>query len=245
LIEFGHRLSSGLLGLMVAGLVVAAFRLFPRGSGVRRAAVATGVLVIVEALIGAGLVLFEYVAFDPRVARAYWMGAHLANTFLLLAAATLTAWRAGRPESGAFRPRLATAVALVMTMLLGVSGAITALGDTLAIHGGLDPTRNAVVGALVGLRIYHPLLACLVLLAVAWSVDDSRRIGGDARRYAIAVVVLFIGQMGLGVLNVALQAPVSLQVAHLLVTDLIWIGLVLSGASAHATVDDRAAAPAV
>ena len=244
LIEFGHRLSSGLLGLMVGGLVVAAFRLFPRGSGVRRAAVATGFLVIVEALIGAGLVLFEYVAFDPRVARAYWMGAHLANTFLLLAAATLTAWRAGHPEADAFRPRLATAVALVMTLLLGVSGAITALGDTLAIHGGLDPARNAVVAALVGLRIYHPLLACLVLLSVAWSVDDSRRAGGDARRFAIAVLVLFIAQMGLGILNVALQAPVSLQVAHLLVTDLIWIGLVLSGASATRTAELQVAAPA-
>jgi heme A synthase len=241
LIEFGHRLSSALLGLMAAGLVIWAFRAFPRGSGVRRAAAVTGFLVIVEALIGAGLVLFEYVAFDPRIARAYWMGAHLTNTFLLLGAATLTAWRAGQPDAGAFRPRLATWVALVATLLLGVSGAITALGDTLAIHGGLDPAQNAVVGALVGLRLYHPILAGLVLLAVAWSVDDSRRAGGEAQRYAIAVLVLFVLQMGLGLLNVALHAPVWLQIVHLLVTDLIWIGLVLSAASARVRVDARPA----
>ncbi len=243
-IEFGHRLSSGILGLMAAGLVIWAFRAFPRGSAVRRAAVATGILVIVEAAIGAGLVLFEYVAFDPRVGRAYWMAAHLANTFLLLGAATLTAWRAGHPDIGQFRPRLPTAVALFMTLLLGISGAITALGDTLAIHGGLDPARNAVVGALVGLRLYHPLLACLVLLAVAWSVDDARRAGGDARRFAIAVLVLFVAQMGLGLLNVALRAPVGLQIAHLLVTDLIWVGLVLTGATSRAPVKTLAFAPA-
>jgi len=231
LIEFGHRVSSGVLGLMTIALVVGAFRTFPRGSGVRRAAVATGVLVIIEAAIGAGLVLFEYVAFDPRIARAYWMGAHLANTFLLLAAATLTAWRAGRPEAGPFRPGPAAAVALVATLVLGVSGAITALGDTLTVHGGLDPAQNAVVGALVGLRLYHPILAGLVLLTVAWNADAARRAGAEARRFAVAALALFVLQMGVGFLNVALHAPVWLQIVHLFVNDLIWIALVLSAAA--------------
>lgn len=235
LIEYGHRLTSGLLGFMVLGLVVWAFRAFPRGSHVRRAAVATGAFTVVEAAIGAGLVLFEYVAFDPRVGRAYWMGAHLANTFLLLAAATLTAWGAsgGAPMRwrGSEERGLALGLALGATLLLGVSGAITALGDTLALRGGLDPEQHAAVAALVGLRLYHPLLACAVLLLVAWATWEARKAGGTAARLGTAVFALFGAQMLLGLINVALRAPVALQIAHLLVTDLIWIGLVLTAAT--------------
>ncbi|HLA64167.1 MAG TPA: COX15/CtaA family protein [Rhodothermales bacterium] len=238
LIELGHRLTSGALGFLVLGLVVAAFRIYPRGSHVRRAAVAVGVLTIVEAALGAGLVKFEYVAFDAREARAYWMGAHLANTFLLLGAATLTAWWAsGHPPlrlRGSGRRGLALGLAIVCTLLLGVSGAVTALGDTLALRGGLDPARHAVVATLVSLRLYHPLFACVVLGLVAWATAEARRTGPPASRLATGVLALFGTQMLLGLLNVTLRAPVPVQIAHLLVTDLIWIGLVLTAASALA-----------
>jgi heme A synthase len=137
-----------------------------------------------------------------------------------------------------YRRPAATVVALAATLVLGVSGAITALGDTLAIHGGLDPAENAVVATLVGLRLSHPLLACAVLLVVAWTTYVVRTQAGGAhrgyaRRFATAAFVLFIVQMLVGLVNVALRAPVELQIIHLLLTDLIWVSLVLTAATAR------------
>ena len=97
LIEYSHRLTSGLALLLVVGLVIWAFRAYERGHQVRRWAMASAFFILTEALIGAGLVLFEYVAENTSIARAFWMAGHLLNTFLLLAAFTLTFWAAAKP----------------------------------------------------------------------------------------------------------------------------------------------------
>jgi len=47
------------------------------------------------------------------------------------------------------------------------------------------------------------------------------------RGVIIALTGLFLLQLGLGVFNVILLAPVWLQLVHLLVADLVWIGQVL------------------
>ena len=91
IIEFAHRASSGIALLLVVALIVWAFRAYPWGL-VRQGAVATGVFIITESLLGASLVLFGWVAFDRSVWRVYSMGLHLINTFLLLGAMTLSAW---------------------------------------------------------------------------------------------------------------------------------------------------------
>lgn len=230
-IELSHRVSSGILGFVALAMAVAAFLVFPRRSPVRGAAVWTAVLVGIEGLIGRGLVVLEYVAYDASTGRAYWMALHLANTFFLLAALTLTAWAAdgGALPRWAGRRGLAVGAALAGTLVLGVSGAVTALGDTLAIHGGLDPAEEPLVAALVGLRLVHPLLACAVLAlagAAVWAARDDAK----ARRLGLGVLALFLVQMLIGLVNVRLMAPVPLQLVHLFVTDLIWVGLVLFAA---------------
>src|SRR5690606_7460601 len=99
LIEFSHRVTSGLALLLVVVMVVWARRLFPKGHPARLGAwLSLGVMVL-EALLGAGLVLFGLVADDDSVARAVVMGLHLVNTLVLLGARTLAAWWAsgGRP----------------------------------------------------------------------------------------------------------------------------------------------------
>ena len=45
-----------------------------------------------EALVGAGLVIFEWVAHDTSLARPFVVAIHLINTFLLLGAITFTGW---------------------------------------------------------------------------------------------------------------------------------------------------------
>jgi heme a synthase len=166
LIEFTHRATSGLALLAVVALAVAVFRARPAGDPARRAAGWTVVFMLLEAAVGAGLVLFELVADNASMARALFMAVHLANTFLLLAALALTCERLGeRPAAPplARDSRRLGRVALVLLVVAGASGAVAALGDTLfparslteALSADLSPSSHL----LLRLRLGHPLLA--------------------------------------------------------------------------------------
>ena len=235
LIEFSHRLTSGLALIGVIVLLVWALRAYPPGSLVRRGAQLSLFFMVTEALIGAGLVLLQYVATNVSVARAFWMAGHLTNTFFLLGALTLTAWWASRADQRRLQFRghglsgTALAAAIVATLLLGVSGAITALGDTLVLTAGISPADSPIVATLVELRIFHPLIAFAVggVLLVAARVVTQRQPGPLTRRLALGIVALYGVQLACGTLNVLLRAPVWMQLLHLLLTDLIWINLVV------------------
>lgn len=239
-IEFSHRVTSGLALISVVVLLIWAFRAFPKGSVVRKGAVASMIFMILEALIGAALVLLEYVAFNVSVGRAIWMGGHLINTFLLMAALTLTAWwgQGGQPlrlrNQGAVGWTLLGAV--VGMLVLGVSGAITALGDTLVLTGGISPAENALVATLVDLRIFHPLIAFVVgaLVGLAAWFAMKQRPGQTTQRLGRTIIALYVVQLLVGSLNVALKAPVWLQLVHLAITTTIWILLVMLAAAALA-----------
>jgi heme A synthase len=135
MIEFSHRLSSGLALLVVIVLFIWAFRAYPKGHPVRLGGSLSLFFIITEALVGAGLVLFELVAYNTSLARAMVMALHLVNTFLLLGALTLTAWwgSGGRPLRLRGQGSLIwlLAIGLVGMLILGASGGVTALGDTL------------------------------------------------------------------------------------------------------------------
>lgn len=242
LIEFSHRLSSGVLGILMLVLLIGAFRLFSRGHAVRRAAAWSMFFVLTEAIIGAGLVKFEWVAHDDSVARIYTMAFHLVNTFFLLTALTLTAWFASGGKTLRLRHRglisLTTGAALVGTLILGASGAITALGDTLYLQAGITPAESPVVAWLLNVRIFHPLLAVVVFGLVLWAarVVTAQSTSRLSSRFATWSVGLFVCQLALGTLNVILKAPVSIQLAHLLLSNLIWIMLVLMTATILADV---------
>jgi len=236
-VEFSHRLTSGLALILVIALVGYAFRTFPRRHPVRLLAGLSLFFMLTEALIGAGLVLFEYVAFNKSVARAWWMGAHLLNTFILLACLTLTAWVATTGQrlrlAGQGRLLVYCLLTIAGTLLLGVSGAISALGATLfpvsSLAEGLQQDLSAASHVLVRLRIYHPLLACgvsilMLLTAVAVRFQRHSRWTVAFSRGLIALATI---QMGLGLLNLLLHAPIPLQVVHLLLSDLIWMDLIL------------------
>ncbi len=247
-IEFGHRITSALAGLAALALVAVVWRGTERGSPVRKAAVAALAFMILEGALGAGLVLFEYVAYNPSIGRAVWMAAHLANTFLLMGALTLTAWW----SEGFETPRLDdagragwVAATLVATLILGAGGAVTALGDTLVLGGGLSE-EHPVVATLLAARIFHPTMAFVTLAILGAAVASTRTASGRATTLGFAVVGGFVVQMAIGALNVALQAPIWLQIVHLLATDLIWIGMVVwASETLAAPAHEPAMAPAL
>lgn len=233
LIEFAHRASSGLALLAVLGMFFWAFRLYPRRHIVRLGASLSLLFIITEALVGAGLVLFEWVARDTSVARAISMAVHLVNTFLLLMALTLTAWWASGGEPirlrGQGRVLRLLAVGAVAVLILGMSGAVIALGDTLFLGLGVSPEESPLVRTLVAIRPIHPVMA--VLVGIYLSVMGLRLL--DLRphpltaRLVVALMMLYVVQMLAGGVNVVLKAPVWMQIVHLLLSDLIWVVLVL------------------
>jgi heme A synthase len=247
LIELTHRLTSGAALLLVVWMVWQT-RLFPRGHRVRRGAFWSLVFILLEALIGAALVKFELVAGNASIARAFVMSIHLVNTFLLLAALSLTAWWAMGGERvrvrGQGKVGIIFALGLLGTLLIAVSGAVAALGDTLfpasSLAQGIRQDFSAAAHFLVRLRVLHPLFAVAIgCYAVAASsyVNTFLRPGQRTKRLTNILTALFIVQLGAGVLNLSLLAPVWLQLTHLLLADLFWITLVLTSASALAQTD--------
>jgi cytochrome c oxidase assembly protein subunit 15 len=254
-IEFAHRATSGLALLAVVALVVWAFRAFPRGHAARKAAAWAMALMITEALVGAGLVLFGWVAKDQSSARGWVMAVHLTNTFLLLGALALAAdWsrHPGGLVAAGRRPvvaALASAVAVVL--LAGVTGAIAALGDTLfpatSFAEGLRQETSAGASLLLRLRLLHPFAAVAaggVVLAAARLALRARP-EPRVRAAALAATACVAIEIGLGVANVLLLAPIALQLVHLVVADLVWLSLVFlaSASLAPGGVPVRAAAP--
>lgn len=238
LVELTHRVTSGLALLLTVAQTFFALRVFPRGHRVRRTAGASMFFMVTEAGVGAGLVLFEMVAGNKSLARAWWMSAHLVNTYFLVAAMALTvAFAAGMaaPRRG---PRAALVIALGVGMLaVGTSGAVVALGDTLfpskSIVEGFRADLTPGAHLLIRLRAVHPVVAVAVGSALAWVArgELARTHDPDVGRTARAVLGLFLLQLFVGFVNLGLLAPIPLQILHLLVADLLWMASVLFGAA--------------
>jgi heme A synthase len=242
IIEYTHRLTSGTSLLLVIGLVIWAYRAYPREHRVRWGAGLSLAFIILEVFIGAGLVVFELVAYNDSAARAASLALHLANTFLLLAALTLTAWWASGGEALCLRGQGGRVwlfvFSLLGTLFIGMSGAVNALGDTLFPAGslleGLQQDLSPLSHFLVRLRVIHPLISVAIggyLLFVAAYATRRLQPGPYGQRFARLLVALVLVQLAAGAINVFLKAPVWMQVLHLLLADLTWITLVLLAAT--------------
>jgi cytochrome c oxidase assembly protein subunit 15 len=200
---------------------------------------------VVEALLGAALVRYGWVAKDASPERGWVMAVHLTNTLLLLGALTLAAAWAGAPAGrlarGRGRAAWALGLAAGLAVLAGASGAVAALGDTLypasSLGEALRQDLDASSRLLLRLRLLHPPAAILAALAIALAARLATREapGGGVRRAAVAAVALALAQLGLGLANLLLLAPIGMQLAHLALADLAWIAL--------ATLTARALAP--
>jgi cytochrome c oxidase assembly protein subunit 15 len=175
---------------------------------------------------------------------------HLANTLLLLASLTLTAHLLSRRKGylrGSVRlvaPFGAAACIFVM-MIVGVTGSLAALGDTLfpasSLGQALNQDFSPTSGWLVHWRWMHPAVAFVASIFLIWLLFyAAQRPAGrtqgksgtgaghwDTRRLSAQVLVLLASVYTLGVLDVVLLAPLWVQVAHLLGADTLWASLVV------------------
>lgn len=237
-IEFGHRLTSGAMGILVIALVVWAWRLYGRSSHITKAAIATLIVTIIEGLLGALLVRAELVADNASVARAVVIALHLVNTYLLLTVLIATAWWASGNPSLQLKgqpPRLLWALGggVLLMAILGMTGAVTALGDTLfpvaslaeGFQQDLDPTAHF----LIQLRVVHPAMAILTgfYIVITARIVREWRTNSHTILLAHTTSLLFFIQLAVGALNLGLLAPIWMQLIHLLMADLIWIVYIL------------------
>ena len=232
-IEFTHRVASGIALFLVASLLVMVWRSQAGGHPARRAVVWAAVAIVGEALIGAAIVFYEWVADDSSIARVVAVPFHLANTFLLLAALTLTTWflRGGGRLVARGAPKRALIVGAVALVAIAATGSVTALADTLfpsdSVTEGLTAALAPVEHFLTRLRVLHPLLAVVTVSAAALA---TRLMRGRVLARVRALMVLSLGQMGLGALTIALGSPLWVRLLHLGMADVICVSYVLLAA---------------
>ncbi len=238
IIEFTHRCMTGGSTFLVIGLLVWTFRGTVKGQAARILAVVSMALLLNEAFLGALLVKLGYVTGNQSVGRVVVLSIHLSNTLLLLAALTLTAVLLGTGQTkrvlAARGPKkLWALLGVAATLVVGVSGSLAALGDTLFPATSLRAafTQDFAAGSpwLLRLRGVHPVSAAVAALFVFWLVGQAKR--ADAGRLAGLVLGLLAFQFVLGLADVLLLAPVWMQILHLFGADLYWIALVTLAAA--------------
>jgi len=118
-------------------------------------------------------------------------------------------------------------------LLLGASGAVTALGDTLfpsnSLLEGFKEDFSPASHWLIQMRVYHPGIAVGVgiYLAMVTAWVRKKEIEPRLDTITMGLFVLYGAQIIVGIMNVALLAPIWIQIVHLLMSNLVWISFVL------------------
>jgi len=238
MIEFTHRITSGLSFFAVVGLLAWTFAGTVRGHLARTAAVASVAFTLIEAALGAFLVKLGLTAQSLSPLRPAYLALHLTNTLLLLAALTLTAHLLSR-RKGCLRGNVRIVApfgafaSILVVMIVGVTGSLAALGDTLFPAGSLGMALaqdfSPTSGWLVRWRWMHPTVAFVASIFLIWLLVRAarRKTHWDNRGLSALVLLLLAGVYVLGLTDVILLAPVWVQVAHLLGADTLWAALVV------------------
>lgn len=238
IIEFSHRLTSSLSGLSIIALGLGTYLATGRGHPARWGVLASFLLVVFEGVVGGVQVLLGLTADSTDPARGLIQGVHLISTFLLTGALFLTAlWLSGAPRlrwRGQGLLAWACGLALIIMLVVGMAGAVTALGDLLFRPVGTTPLGtvqqdfSGTAGLLQQLRVAHPILAVLGSAYLAFFAAFAARLRPEAPvlRARNAVWAMIGVQVLAGLLNIALKAPNWLQLLHLLAACIMWLSVV-------------------
>lgn len=237
LVEFTHRLMSGGALILIVALLVWTWLATRKGHLARWTAGIALVLVMNEAFLGALLVTVAAHSASPATG-VYLFSCHLTNTLLLVAALALTAEFLAnarfRTTTGLRRGTLLfPTLGIVATLLVGVSGSLVALGETMypssSLLEAIRQDFSPAAPLLLRLRWIHPASALLAGAFIAWLLVRSFRCNATStmRTLGIAVLWTLIAQYLLGIFDVLGQQPTWLQILHLLGANVFWIFLVL------------------
>lgn len=246
IIEFSHRITSSMAGLLIVILLAWAFWRWRNGKAeqnrlVLGTAIGSFIFVSIEGLLGAGLVLTGNTAENLTPERPFWMAAHLINTFILLAFLTLTARYAsgGRRLNFAIERKYIAALVIgaVAVFVVGISGSIAALSNLIFPSGtlaeGIAKDFSATSNTLLRLRLLHPITAILtsvfLIFLTGWFATESGKEKAVVR-WSNVLSLLVLAQIAFGSATLLMMAPIVMQLGHLLLADAIWISYVFVAA---------------
>lgn len=237
-IEFTHRITAGLDLILIVGLLIWTWRRTVQGHLARWAAGIALFLTLTEGLLGALLVKLGLTAESRSPLRPPFEALHLSNTLLLVAALAATAHFLERRVGYRWRDvhitaPVGTTIGMLAVMVVGVTGSLAALGDTLFPATSLSESIKQDFAQqgnwLLRWRWTHPTIAILASIFLIWLLIRATRRSSawDNRGLSALVVGLLVLQYVLGALDVYLLAPVWMQVVHLLGADVLWAALVV------------------
>jgi heme a synthase len=246
-IEFSHRITSALDGFIVIGLLAWAYSIWKSKRNektglILKMAIGSFVFVLIEGLLGAGLVLTGNTAETLTAARPFWMAGHLIITLVLLTFLTLTAWFSSGGKSFNFQsqPKILLLLFLAVTgiLFIGLSGSVAALSNMIfpseTLTEGISKDFSATSHVLLRLRVSHPILSVLVgiyLIFLAGWLKSKGNGNLKIRRFANVLTILVLTQFAAGALTLIMLAPIVMQIIHLVLADAVWITFVLLSAS--------------
>ena len=224
IIEFSHRSISGIL-------LIITLLLFIKSKDQNTPSLHKKIInyltffVLLEALIGAVIVIYEWVGLNSSLPRIIAVPLHLVNTFALLAFYTLIFFLLRESENDLenfFDQRLK--IAFILFFLTGATGSITALADVLfpsaSFIEGLADDFDSTSEILTRLRIVHPIVSTVLSIFL---FSESNRFKNIFGINASAIKILVITGVVLGTLNVVSNIILPLSILHLLLADLLWI----------------------
>lgn len=242
MIEFAHRITAALDLFGVVGLTVWTWRKTVPGHLARWAAAASIFFTLTEGLLGALLVKLGLTAQSQSPLRAPFLALHLSNTLLLVASLAMAAHMLTRTAGYRWRDirithAVGTTIGMIAVMIVGVTGSMAALGDTLfpatSFRNSLNQDFATDSTWLLRWRWTHPAIAIFASIFLIWILIRAARRDGPPsegwsnRKLSTFVVALLAFQYFLGALDVWLLAPVWMQVVHLLGADILWAALVV------------------
>ena len=227
LIEFSHRSVSGLL-LVVTLIIFSKTRKFQKGSLVKSVTNYLTFFVIFEAIIGAIIVLFEWVGLNSSLPRIVAVPIHLVNTFGLLGCYAIL-YKIIEDDLKEIKSIFNKNFILISLLFLlsGATGSITALADALFpsasfIEGFLEDF-DKTSEALTRLRILHPIISsALSVVLYVYSTRINKKYGVNVKLLKTFVIVAVL----LGVFNVISNIVLPLSILHLAIADFLWISYI-------------------
>ena len=224
LIEFSHRLISGILLIITLIIFLKSFK-----SNVpnlqKRIIQSLTFFVLLEALIGAVIVIYEWVGLNSSTPRIIAVPLHLVNTFGLLGAYTLLfhLTKNSKTNLSNFFDK-GFKIGIILFLLSGATGSIAALADV------IFPSESFIIGisedfdsnseVLTRLRVLHPIVASLLSF---YLYKESNRLEREYKIRTKNIKLLVLVGIFLGVLNVVSNIILLLSILHLLIADLLWV----------------------
>jgi heme a synthase len=224
MIEFSHRLTTGLFGLLVIAVLIYVFKKYKDDRLLKRIALLSFIFTITEALLGAALVKFGLVTDNDSFARLFVMGLHQVNSLLLSGFIGLL-FVIPRNQPPIAWSKISSTISLLF-LILAATGAIASLSTTLypsdSLIEGLRADLTGDSHWIVKWRSIHPLLALILggglfytLLLQGTKSGFTAELKDLLRLFAFGLVF--------GFLTLVFLSPMWMKLTHLTLAHLLWL----------------------